>query len=332
MKLHYYKILLYVIPLNILVTSSSYVHNNKNKPSITPYHTPIYTSRVLSECDIQSSIYDKDADMKSVKEKFDRQTSQRFEEYGERLQEKRQKRKEERDKNIQKIIEKDKMEKSLTQKIENGCLRCGCGLGGVAASVGLFGGLGTYGWKTDAIAAVEKAAAAKGAEAGMNILINKLKIELVLKELYLDSLVKAITTKNYLNETLIFERVKEQYQACFSTESACGNKLMLNHYGSGGEGKGFETAVQDAKRIVQEGVNKASKATTECTESQMATVQADELKNIAATSTYSYNTIGYSVLSILIIVLIMVIIYLVLRYRRKKKMKKKAQYTKLLNE
>ncbi|ETW32018.1 hypothetical protein PFFCH_00544 [Plasmodium falciparum FCH/4] len=68
------------------------------------------------------------------------------------MNEKRQKSKEQRDKNVQKIIEKDKIEKSLTEKVEKGCLRCGCGLGGVAASVGLFGGLGTYGWKTAAIA------------------------------------------------------------------------------------------------------------------------------------------------------------------------------------
>ncbi|EUR74242.1 hypothetical protein PFBG_01598 [Plasmodium falciparum 7G8] len=47
MKLHYSKILLFSIPLNILVTSS-HAHN-KNKPSITSHHTPRYTSRVLSE-------------------------------------------------------------------------------------------------------------------------------------------------------------------------------------------------------------------------------------------------------------------------------------------
>ncbi|ETW59921.1 hypothetical protein PFMC_04196 [Plasmodium falciparum CAMP/Malaysia] len=132
MKLHYIKILLFSLPLNILVTSS-YVHD-KNKPYITP-HTPTTTSRVLSECDIPTSNYDNDADMKSVKENFDRQTSQRFDEYEERMSKKRQKCKEQCEKDIKQIILKDKMEKSLAEKVEKGCLRCGCGLGGVAATL-----------------------------------------------------------------------------------------------------------------------------------------------------------------------------------------------------
>ncbi|ETW38856.1 hypothetical protein PFTANZ_00434 [Plasmodium falciparum Tanzania (2000708)] len=135
MKLHYTKILLFFFPLNILVTS--YHVYSKNKPSITSHHTQ--TNRSLCECDTQSTNYNNDEDMKSVKENFDRQMSQRFEEYEERMKDKRQKHKEERDKNIQEIIKKDKREKSLAQKVEKGCVRCGCALGGVAASVGIFG-------------------------------------------------------------------------------------------------------------------------------------------------------------------------------------------------
>ncbi|SOV84231.1 rifin PIR protein, putative [Plasmodium reichenowi] len=322
MKLHYSEILLFALLLTILV-------HNKNKPYITPHHKTTTKSRVLRECDTQSSNYNNDADMKSVKVIFDRQTSQRFEEYEERMKEKRQKHKEERDKNIQKIIDKDKMDKSLAEKIEKGCLRCGCGLGGVAASVGLFGGLGTYGWKISATTAAAKAA---GAKEGMKILISKLKDELILKELYHDSLVKAITTKNYLNEALIFERVKHEYGLCFSRESVCGNDLMLNHYNSGVKAKGLETAVQDAEKIVREAVKKASEETFKVTATKMETPEANELADIVATSYNSYSAIGYSVLAILIIALVMIIIYLILRYRRKRKMNKKAQYTKLLNQ
>ncbi|CDO61960.1 rifin, partial [Plasmodium reichenowi] len=137
--------------------------HSKNKPSITSHHTPRYTSRVLSECDTESSICDKDEDMESVKEIFERQTSQRFEEYEERMKEKRQKRKEQRDKNIQKIIKKDRMEKKLAEKIEKGCLMCGCGLGSVAGSVGLFGGIIINIWKPAALAAAIKAALEEGA-------------------------------------------------------------------------------------------------------------------------------------------------------------------------
>ncbi|ETW45490.1 hypothetical protein PFNF135_00012 [Plasmodium falciparum NF135/5.C10] len=89
MKLHYSKILLFSLPLNILVSSSSNAHNNK------PYiksHTSTTTWRGLSEYDPYIPNYDNDAEMKSVKENFDRQTSQRFDEYEERMKGKRQKR------------------------------------------------------------------------------------------------------------------------------------------------------------------------------------------------------------------------------------------------
>ncbi|WP_228715144.1 hypothetical protein, partial [Klebsiella pneumoniae] len=91
--------------------------------------------------------------MKSVKENFNRQTSQRFEEYEERMREKRQKCKEQCDKDIQQIILKDKIEKSLEEKVEKGCLRCGCGLGGVATSVGIFGAIAVNEWTKAATAA-----------------------------------------------------------------------------------------------------------------------------------------------------------------------------------
>ncbi|KNC35071.1 rifin [Plasmodium falciparum RAJ116] len=135
MKLHYTKILLFFFPLYILVTS--YHVYSKNKPSITSHHTQ--TNRSLCECDTQSTNYNNDEDIKSVKENFDRQTSQRFDEYNKRMQEKRRICKEQCEKDIQQIILKDKAEKSLEKKIEKGCLRCGCGLGGVAASVGIIG-------------------------------------------------------------------------------------------------------------------------------------------------------------------------------------------------
>ncbi|CDO61941.1 rifin [Plasmodium reichenowi] len=331
MKLHCSKILLFVLALNILVTSY-HVHNNNNEPFLTTHHTPTTTSRVLRECDIESSIYDKDTDMKSVMQKFDDRTSQRFEEYEERMKVKRQKCKEQRDKNIQKIIEKDKMDKSLAEKIEKVCLKCGCSLGGVAASVGLFGGLGIYGWEMAATAAAMAKATAKGAEEGMKILISKLEQELFLKKLFDGSWDVFITTKNYLNKTLIFERVKLEYETCFAAESACGNDFLLSHYNSVVKAQGIQTALENAKRIVQEAVGKASEETTKATATEMEILKDGELAKIAETSYCSYSAIGYSVLAIFIIVSVMIIIYLVLRYRRKKKMNKKAQYTKLLNQ
>ncbi|SOS81645.1 PIR protein, putative [Plasmodium sp.] len=108
MKLCYYKILLFSLALNILVSSS--YENNKNKSYITPRHTPTITSRGLSECNKETSIYNNDPEMKFVKENFDRQTSQRFEEYEQRMITNRQKCKEQCDKDIKQIIVKDKIE------------------------------------------------------------------------------------------------------------------------------------------------------------------------------------------------------------------------------
>ncbi|CDO61577.1 rifin [Plasmodium reichenowi] len=320
MKLHYSKILLIALPLNILKP-------NKNKPSIIRRHTQ--TNRSLCACDTQSSIYEKDAEMKSVKEQFDDRTSQRFEEYEERMKDKREKRKEERDKNIQKLIEKDKMDKSLAEKVEKGCLKCGCALGGVAASVGLFGGLGIYGWEISATAMAAKAA---GDAAGVQALIKGLEDGFVIQNIYNTPLKEFITTKNYFNADLIADGVELKYKSCLAGSSACENDLLFSSYKINGEAEGALKVVEYAKRIVREAVEKASKETLRITASRTAQVQADELAEVAATSYYSYSAIGYSVLVILIIVLVMIIIYLVLRYRRKKKMNKKAQYTKLLNQ
>ncbi|SOS81878.1 PIR protein, putative [Plasmodium sp.] len=286
--------------------------NNKNKPYITA-HTPITTSRVLSECDIQTSIYDNDEDMKSVKEIFDRQTSRRFEEHGEHMQEKRRKCKEQCDKDIQKIILKDKMEKSLTEKVEIGCLKCGCGLGGVAAGVGIIGGLGTYGWEIAATATAYETAKQAGIQAGIETVIAQIKNIPTLSEL------SSINWSQFINETsycTVSGIIKATKSATSSTCSSTLSTPAYCHIISNGE-TFFGPVVKDG---------------IEHTATQVASVKAIELGKVKATSAHLYSAIGYSVLAILIILLVMVIIYLILRYRRKKKMNKKLQYTKLLNQ
>ncbi|CDO61573.1 rifin [Plasmodium reichenowi] len=349
MKLHFSKILLFILALNILVTSSSSVYT-KNKPYITPHHTQ--TNRSLRECDTQSSIYDKDVEIKSVKDIFDRKTSQRFEEYEERMKDKRQKRKEERDENIKKIIEKDKMDKSFAEKVEKGCLKCGCGLGGVAASVGLFGGLGIYGWKSAALATAKEAAekfgaaqgAIAGAEEGVKVVIAGIKD---LGELFLDGkpLESFIDVTKYMKVSFISDNVYSNYSTiCLPSRSASGVPSLgnLNHAicklvrpnTQGTLNRDAVKALIEAK--VKEIVTQGTQAASDKAAGVAATKTAEAIKTstdaIEATSTHLYSAIGYSILAILIIVLVMIIIYLVLRYRRKKKMKKKAQYTKLLNE
>ncbi|SPJ10425.1 rifin PIR protein,putative [Plasmodium sp. DRC-Itaito] len=343
MKMHYPKILLFFFLLNILVTSYQ-AHNNNNEPHTTSGHTPIYISRMLSECDIESSNYDNDTEMKSVKENFDRQTSQRFEEYEERMKDKRQKRKEERDKKTQEIIEKDKMEKSLSEKVEKGCLRCGCGLGGVAASVGLFGGLGIYGSKTAAIAAAKAEAmveaTAKGLAAGAQA--GKDAVIVGLQKLHVSTLDKKelklfINTENYTNFKTLARAINTEYNAssCVipSPDADPSNpicpwvkeKFVSQFRQSGSVNDVIETAV---KPIVSEAQNAAKVA------EEKAIEEAIEASTVAAESTYvgCQTAIIASVVAIIIIALVMIIIYLVLSYRRKKKMNRKAEYTKLLKE
>ncbi|ETW27853.1 hypothetical protein PFFCH_04728 [Plasmodium falciparum FCH/4] len=345
MKLHYSKILFFSLLLNILE------HNN-NKPSITPHHTPITTSRVLSEKDLQSSIYDNDADMKSVKENFDRRTSQRFEEYDERMNEKRQKSKEQRDKNVQKIIEKDKIEKSLTEKVEKGCLRCGCGLGGVAAGVGIIGPIAVGAWKPAALkAAIDEAiaagsakicAAAKAARilAGKNALIEGLNA-LKLEELGIGSWESLINQGDYTDVNEIVKIIKLKKTEMCGLNQLNPNKIMCNRIGTslgtlksdGTLGPPDATAIpQTVKGIVTQAEGPAKAAADAAEAAEKLAIETTQKGIIDASSYNWYATIGYSILAILIIVLIMLIIYLILRYRRKKKMKKKPQYTKLLNE
>ncbi|CDO61654.1 rifin [Plasmodium reichenowi] len=217
MKVHYINILLFALPLNIL-------ENSKNKPSITRRHTQ--TNRSLCECELYTPTnYDNDQEMKAVMENFNKQTQQRFHEYDERMKTTRQKCKDKCDKEIQKIILKDKLEKELTEKfstlqtdiqsdaipscvceksiadkLEKGCLRCTQTFGGIVApSSGVLAGIGEAAisvLKPAALEAAAKYAAAKGAaeglaagiQAGKNAVIGGLHTHFFIKELGINSL------------------------------------------------------------------------------------------------------------------------------------------------
>ncbi|KNG74214.1 rifin [Plasmodium falciparum IGH-CR14] len=310
MKLHYTKILLFSLPLNILA-------HNKNKPYITP-NIPTTTSRVLSECDIHTSIYDNDKDMKSVKENFHRQTEQRFHEYDKRMIKNRQKRKEKCDKEIQKIILKDKMEKSFAEKLEKCCLRCGCGLGGVAASVGIIGAIAVNEVKKAAFVA----AAQKGIDAGIKVAIDKLGNIVGLSEYNLFDWTAMVTSTTYNQRMELVGIVSKVYNDCTDVQAAKTTLFCMATKAMGNEPKVIPI------QVISE---QAADAAVAAGEAAKAAKEADI--TLANTASYSsYIAIAYSVIAILIILLIMIIIYLILRYRRKKKMNKKSQYTKLLNQ
>ncbi|ETW51725.1 hypothetical protein PFMALIP_00150 [Plasmodium falciparum MaliPS096_E11] len=212
MKVHYINILLLALSLNILVI------NTHKKPSITSRH--IQNTRLLCECELYMPNYDNDPEMKRVMQKFHDRTTQRFQEYDEKLQEKRQICKDKCDKEIQKIILKDKLEKqmaeqlttldtnitnddiptcvcekSLADKVEKGCLRCGGILGSAMPQLGLIGGSALY------VAAV-KSSVELGIKMGIQRAITNLKELWGLTKL-IDATVieKFVTPTNYCNKT-----------------------------------------------------------------------------------------------------------------------------------
>ncbi|SCM18842.1 PIR protein, putative [Plasmodium sp.] len=314
MKLHYAKILLFSIPLNILITALN--EHNKNKTYITP-HASNTTSRVLIECNIYIPNYDNDPDINSVRENFHEQTEQRFHEYDKRIIKSRKKYKEQCDKDIQQIILKDKMQKSLAEKVEKGCLMCGYGLGGVAAGVGVLGTAVVNVLTKAATAAAVNLAIEKGIEDGVKAVILKMtEMPNVLK-------LSNVAWSQFINGSN-YNTVSGLVAASKAAKASNGqNCIIINNIMKS------ECHVLSHTRDVWFGP--VVKEGTKVTASTIESVKGIELGKATVQSTYLYSTIAYSVIAILIILLVMIIIYLVLRYRRKNKMNKKLQYTKLLS-
>ncbi|EWC88888.1 hypothetical protein PFNF54_02402 [Plasmodium falciparum NF54] len=315
--------------------------------------------------------------MKEVMENFIKQTQQRFHDYDDRMKEKRKQCKERCDKEIQKIILKDKLEKELTEKfstlhtdiqsdaiptcvceksvadkVEKTCLRCGSVFGGgIAPSVGLLGGIGEAAisaWKPKAIAAAiaaaEKAGAAEGLAAG-----NALGMEIVtafLKAYSVDKfcpeLLQSIGNKiTYYDVAKISEIIIGKYEATCNVSTDTSTQAMCTDVGTKFKlirnetmdflptRSGIKTKVIDfVEKAKFSADTQAAKVSSKIT----ADLTAEKTGEIAATYGAWKTTIIASIVAIVVIVLIMVIIYLILRYRRKKKMKKKLQYIKLLKE
>ncbi|SOV78328.1 rifin PIR protein, putative [Plasmodium reichenowi] len=369
MKVHYINILLFAIPLNILV------YNQRNHKSTTHRTPKIKTTRLLCECKLYAPAnYDNDPQMKAAMQQFDDRTTQRLLEYDERMKTARQKCKDQCDKEIQKIILKDKLEKALMEKfatlqtdmqsdaiptcvceksmadkVEKGCLRCGGVLGGgVAPSVGLLGGLGTYAWKPGALYAAIKAAmiqgSAKGAAAGlkegMDVVILGLKY-IKVDELF-PGIYKTFVAKNiYTEVTKLAPTIVSEYNKICGVGTGSNGPAQCIEFGSN-VGMLDETGVAygNADAIVRSSLGTYVRSATRSAIPRAGEVTATktaefEIANVGAVeSTYGscQTAIIASIVAIVIIVLIMVIIYKILRYRRKKKMKKKLQYIKLLEE
>ncbi|CDO61709.1 rifin [Plasmodium reichenowi] len=276
MKLHFPKILLFFFPSNILLTS---------------YH------------------------MKEVMQQFVDRTSQRFEEYEERMIEKRQKRKEQRDKNIQKIIQKDKMDKSLAEKIEKVCLKCGCVLGGGVLPVwGLVGGLWYATWSQYVTQKALAAGIEKGIQVGLDQIIQIYKATRLgsVPQITVTEMLSSGKFNNGVTLSDMFEHIITMYETL--------------------EDRGYSSFVSVLDGIVKTETiaefNTRHSAHIAAIEKAVAQGKAAEATNYTSITSSLTTGITASIIAIVVIVLVMIIIYLVLRYRRKKKMKKKAQEKK----
>ncbi|SCM18920.1 PIR protein, pseudogene, putative [Plasmodium sp.] len=358
MKVHYFNIFLFSLSLNILLLSSE-VYNQRNL--YTTLYTPKPTTRILCECDIYTSIYDNDEDMKSVKEIFDSQTSQRFEEYNERMQEKRQKCKEQCEKDIKTIILKDKIQKELTDnfsslqtdistddiptcvceksvadKVEKTCLKCGGVLGGGIPGLGYIGGTALYAinvWKDAELAAAiqfaTKEGIKEGIKAGIQASIKGVKDKFGLENLCYSRWTSIFTANNYSNQDLLIAAIKEEY-ITFADSGLTEGYGVLSYYRSqfGVQSRIFHALSENAKTVALQASKAAEQATNETTKA----LTLEKTTEITTVSSTYYTAIIASIVAIVVIVLVMLIIYLILRYRRKKKIKKKLQYIKLLKE
>ncbi|EUR79019.1 hypothetical protein PFBG_00508 [Plasmodium falciparum 7G8] len=340
MKIHYINILLFALPLNILAHN----YRNHKKTILCKSKTkPTKTHRTLCECELYApSNYKNDQEMKEVMENFYRQTSERFREYDEKIQDKRKLCKEQCEKDIQKIILKDKIEKELTEtlgalqtdirtqniptcfckksvadKTENVCLNCGKTMGAVAPAWGLVSGLGYAAWTNYVAGVVAKAATNAGVKAAIKGLGNIY----FLNKLTVIDWPKMITVENFKSPTLLAQVVQkvnidvcqpgldEEALFCFAEDS------MRKTPGL------FVRTISQKAAVVAADAGEAAK-----------TAAATESAKFATNTSILTNTIIASIVAIVVIVLVMVIIYLILRYRKKKKMKKKIQYVKLLEE
>ncbi|SCM18860.1 PIR protein, putative [Plasmodium sp.] len=347
MKLHYTKILLFSLLLNILA-------HNKNKSYIT-IHTPITTSRVLIECNVYIPNYDNDPDMNSVRENFHKKTEQRYHEYDKHMIKNRKKCKEQCDKDIQQIILKGKMQKSLEEKLEKACLKCGCGLGGVATSVGVLGTAVVNELKRTAMAVAIDAAWVEGATtgkaaghaAGAVKVVNLIESQLSVHKIANNPLGSIINEANYTQVQYISDSVYFQYRmTCTSHGASLGgfyepNNSMCTTLGKlglrEGTAQGYNITTPESLKTTIQGIVSEAKGveagvTKTATGEATAVLMTKKTGEVNVTYASCHTAIIASVVAILVIVLIMVIIYLILRYRRKKKMNKKLQYTKLLKE
>ncbi|KOB85271.1 hypothetical protein PFDG_00707 [Plasmodium falciparum Dd2] len=341
-----------------MVPVKKYILVSSKKNTYIKYNTLntklIRAHRTLCECELYAlSNYDNDPEMKEVMQQFDRQSSQRFLEYDEHMQEKRRKCKEHCDKDIQKIILKDRIEKELAEKfvtlqtdisindiptcvceksvadkVEKGCLKCAQHLGGIGApSSGVLGEIAAFaikGWKTEAIAAATELAKQAGAAAGLkagdaaglNVVIGSLKRYLYIDKLNETPLQSFFTSTSYNDVTAIANAIDAEMDA------SCGLSSFGTHTICALRGKlGLEAVPggtmvnqKDAiTRMINGLVGKAKGTAKAVADSKNAEVVAE----LTAQKTDAINTIFMSNQNIIIasvVAIVVIVLIMVIIY------------------
>ncbi|KNG75492.1 rifin [Plasmodium falciparum IGH-CR14] len=329
MKIHYINILLFALPLNMLLLSSQ-VYNQKNHKSTIPLNTTkIPTNRSLCECELYApSNYDDDPQMREVMEHFDRQTSRRFEEYEERMITQRQKYNEQRDKDIQQIILKDKIEKELTEKlaalqtdistndiptcfcekslpdkVEKSCLKCGKNLGGFVPGLGLIGGTAVYAAAVNAATKAGMKAATEGLSSipGLIKLIGSSGIAKIATPLTFNKAQSLVESIYVVDQKMCVDKALQKEIFCVFKEGGIRKPLWY------------------ASRV-------------QCTVAEASEAYVAEFVTKTSPTTFLTNPYIASCIAIMILVAILLVIFLILHYRKKNKMNKKLLYIKLLKE
>ncbi|ETW33398.1 hypothetical protein PFTANZ_05883, partial [Plasmodium falciparum Tanzania (2000708)] len=318
---------------------------------------PTKSYRSLCECELYTSMYDDDPEMKEIMHDFDRQTSQRFEEYEERMITTRQKCKEQREKDIQKIILKDKIAKELKQqlatletdistddiptcvcdksvadKMEKTCLKCGRNLGVAVPGLGVLCAYGVNSMVQAAIAAGMDFATKKGLEAGTQAGIQA-AIQGVINKFGLNTLGGktldvVITSKTYNQPMFLIEKIMEEYSIMCESSNAHQDSLLCSYPSLSKSGNHTILIATNANDVARNAIQAAANETSKVT----STLSAQKTAEATSATTILSNPIVISFIVLVIIIIILLIIYLILRYRRKNKMKKKLQYIKLLKE
>ncbi|SOS81788.1 PIR protein, putative [Plasmodium sp.] len=341
MKIYYINILSFGLPLNIFESyqKTAYItsHTSNTKP-IKPH-------RSLCECDINTPIYDNDPEMKDVMENFYRQTSQRFKEYDERIMKNRQKCKEQCDKDIQKIILNDKIEKELTEKLnilqtdittkdiptcvckksladkmEKTCLKCTQNLGGIVApSSGILGGISELAisvWKPKAlaaaIAAAKKAGEAKGlaegTKAGIDAVVLGLDSEFDVLTIGIKKLGLVFNAQNYNDVSMITKAICTKFQEWSCVKSSTGpNQTFCTSVARKLYTYGNDASTDEViKKYVESVVSQAE--TVAGSNAEVATEKAIATLTDLKTGVVQTTYMGYQTVIIASIVAILVIV------------------------